>query len=501
MGNDSSRMAGADSMRKQHNRGISTFLLVGKSFGEGATTETSFDATLRSITDEYSGNDQLPALMHWAGTTLKGKRQVERQAEELQRRANDADRQVNQLKRDLDAVKLSLDNETALHRSAVATAQAERAQAANSLERTLREANERLQRETGRLVTTHSNQLNDLRAAHRKEISDVRTAHTRELRGQQTRFNEKVAGLDLDIKKLQSQLLVISDQNFAWRDERLRISMNELRRLIDNATAQIALSGLIPRGLQLPSRLDPNGALAQVRGKIQFWLQYKIWSTLERYFFSLPFGFGAFGPDAGVQELVAIYAAWRRGLDGFSDIDPTKKETLDLFRQSPLSNKWRSVTFQSLCISVLDPTSNINGAAAPVQEAIIQFGERNVEACQQSIRSLILEISAAVQSQRATPWYSGFEDEVKTIARLAFEIAIQFGVNPACLSLLVPTAGEFVVIGTEYHDCEDGEEHRGTRSKVDLVVAPGLVRVGDGRSEMSKRYPIVPCEIFSADVS
>jgi hypothetical protein len=114
---------------------------------------------------------------------------------------------------------------------------------------------------------------------------------------------------------------------------------------------------------------------------------------------------------------------------------------------------------------------------------------------------LILEISAAVQSQRSAPWYSGFEDEVKTIVRLAFEMAIQFGVNPACLSLLIPTAGEFVVIGTEYHDCEDGEEHRGTRSKVDLVVAPGLVRVGDGKSEMSKRYPIVPCEIFSADIS
>jgi len=110
-----------------------------------------------------------------------------------------------------------------------------------------------------------------------------------------------------------------ADHNLSWRDERLKLSLNKLERLIGKTANQIALSGLIPRGRQLPNRLDPSGAVGRVRGKTQFWLRYKIWSILETYFFGTPFCFGAFGPDAGVQELMAIYvsnyviAPWRHG--------------------------------------------------------------------------------------------------------------------------------------------------------------------------------------------
>ena len=184
--------------------------------------------------------------------------------------------------------------------------------------------------------------------------------------------------------------------------------------------------------------------------------------------------------------------------------DTERKETFDIFRQSPLSNKWRSVTFQSLCLTILDPSSQPNPLPLD-RECIAKLGNDNVEHCRQRIRSVVAEIAAVTQpggnTRNTEPRYSDFEAEVEAIVRLAFDIAIQFGVNQACLSLVTPPAGEVVIIGPEYHDCEDADEHRGTRSKVDFVVSPGLIRVGDGKSEMSKKYPIVPCEIFAADMS
>jgi len=77
----------------------------------------------------------------------------------------------------------------------------------------------------------------------------------REKRVQEALLNEKMACLELTVKKLQSQLLMSADHNLSWRDERLKLSLNELERPIGKTANQIALSGLIPRGRQLPNRL------------------------------------------------------------------------------------------------------------------------------------------------------------------------------------------------------------------------------------------------------
>lgn len=88
------------------------------------------------------------------------------------------------------------------------------------------------------------------------------------------------------------------------------------------------------------------------------------------------------------------------------------------------------------------------------------------------------------------------EAEVHKLADIACEIAVQFGVHPAQLHLSIPHRGAQIQIGDEFHDCEDGDVDRGMICPVDLVTFPGLARIGDGRSEMSSKQIITPCEIY-----
>jgi hypothetical protein len=92
---------------------------------------------------------------------------------------------------------------------------------------------------------------------------------------------------------------------------------------------------------------------------------------------------------------------------------------------------------------------------------------------------------------------SEVEDKIPQIANLAREIALQFGVQTAQLRLSVPTYGEEIQIGEEFHDCEDGDRYRGSVCAVDLVIVPGLQKIGDGQSDMTSNRIIVPCEIYS----
>jgi hypothetical protein len=89
------------------------------------------------------------------------------------------------------------------------------------------------------------------------------------------------------------------------------------------------------------------------------------------------------------------------------------------------------------------------------------------------------------------------EDKIPQIAYLARNISLQFGVQTAELRLSVPNCGEKIQIGEEFQDCEDGDLFRGSTCIVDLVIVPGLQKIGDGRSDMGSKRVIVPCEIYS----
>jgi hypothetical protein len=88
------------------------------------------------------------------------------------------------------------------------------------------------------------------------------------------------------------------------------------------------------------------------------------------------------------------------------------------------------------------------------------------------------------------------EENVREMVDVSLKIALQFGVQSAQLQLCSPEPGDHVKMGTDFHDCEDGDLKKGFEYEVDLVVAPGLQKIGDGRSNKASKRTIVPCEIY-----
>ncbi|KAK5653399.1 hypothetical protein OQA88_8884 [Cercophora sp. LCS_1] len=458
MGNSDSK-----AVLRQYQRGVQRFLKAADDYEKGGS-QSLIDHAVNPITAQlreyYPAHQEFVRFLEWSHAQVIEKRNLDRDLADSKHR----------LKR--------LESQNA------------------ALTGQLREARAEIKRqEEQRRLTEerHQSALTEQTTNHVQKTQELKSTYERRLRVQESRHKEEGVMRDRDVKKLQGQLLVSHDRNLAWPDEKLKHRIGEVRRLIDNATAQLAAAGVVPRGRALPSRLDPSQRLPKVKGKAHFWLRSVVWGMLQSAFFSLPFGFGAFGPDAGANELISIYREWRTRLDGQADLDPRASATFDIFRRFPLSNKWRSVTFQSLALNMLvevDGHDSFSGSGA-----LVQLGQQNVAACVRRIVSFVSELAAMTDASV----YPELEEEITSAARISFEIALQFGVNQAALALLTSSTGQAVVIGPEFHDCEDGEENRGMRTRVAVMISPGLVRVGDGRSEMAKRHVVFPCEIFSSD--
>ncbi|KAK3311886.1 hypothetical protein B0H66DRAFT_571190 [Apodospora peruviana] len=475
MGSFTSKESASD-LRREYARGIRQFLSGAQRY-ERDGLDSSLNAALNHYNSFPREDADLRNLLDWARTALTSQRALQTRVTALDSKCTVTQTRNTELTRQLGEVQSQLDSAEAQRRA----------------------AEDRHRHAISQLTSQHAQAISRLTAQHAQELQETNQRYERMLRVQQAKFSDQLAQREYDIKKLQGQLLVSHDKNLAWPDEKLKIRIGEVRRLIDNATARMAAANLVPRGRVLPSRLDPTNTLVKVNGKTHFWLRARLWAALQFAFFSHPFGFGAFGPSSGVSELLAIYGAWRTRLDGYSSLDPQAEETFAIFRKSPLSNKWRSVTFQCLAIASLggtDPATNWGGVnvGSPGAGVMTRLGQENVESCIRDMSSFLADLSALSH----VPLYSELQDDIRNMVQLSFEIALQFGVNQANLNLLTTIAGETVVIGNDFHDCEDAEANRGTRTRVDFMVSPGLQRIGDGRQEMARKNTVVPCEIFSA---
>jgi len=91
--------------------------------------------------------------------------------------------------------------------------------------------------------------------------------------------------------------------------------------------------------------------------------------------------------------------------------------------------------------------------------------------------------------------------ELPRIVDTAAELALEIGVQRAQVGLSVPMPGHIVTIGDEFHDHRDGAvpKFKGKEYRVDLLVTPGLFRVGNGRGDMWTSRTLVPAEVFRVD--
>lgn len=138
---------------------------------------------------------------------------------------------------------------------------------------------------------------------------------------------------------------------------------------------------------------------------------------------------------------------------------------------------------------VLTPNDESNPAP---DSPLARLSADNVNQAVDRIMSVFSEVSSLSNNSVRNE----VVDQIREMATLAREIALQFGVHPAQLRLLVPSRGDQIQIGEEFQDCEDGDYNRGSICAVDLVIVPGLQKIGDGRSDMRSKRIIVPCDIY-----
>jgi len=163
-------------------------------------------------------------------------------------------------------------------------------------------------------------------------------------------------------------------------------------------------------------------------------------------------------------------------------------ELFELFRQSKSVNNWRSATFQCINEALKSPSGQADAPGAPIAGLMLE----NIN---EIIRRIINVILAVSRLSGSSP-RDDLAGEVRQVTELAQDLALQFGLHPAQLQLLMPRSMDEVQIGADFHDCENGDCERGTRCLVDIVTLPGLRKVGDGRSESESKNTLVPCEVY-----
>ncbi|MCJ1343006.1 hypothetical protein MMC31_001195 [Peltigera leucophlebia] len=388
---------------------------------------------------------------------VKACRELESQIDNLNRACGDVEFQLQQ-------VSLEKNNMVKQHGDRIKALTLEHS-------RNMSNSNEENSRALASLTQKHNNYLMEREAYFAQQSKNLETRHSEQ------------------VSKLTGQLLDNQDDNQGWPDDKLKFRFKQLQRLIEMLTSPRNMEFVIPLNQQLRPGLDPTNFLGRVgRKKFHFMLKSMIWAILQEQFFSAPFGYGALGPDKGQIELLNVYRTWRKSFDEGADTASQIDGDLAIFRQDNLANKWRSANFQ--CINVVLSGGGKRNLAR--HSPLAKLSADNVQKTVDRIIGVLSEVSRL--SNSLVPSY--VEAEIHKMADLAREIALQFGVHTAQLRLSVPHHGAQIRIGEEFYDCEDGDSERGTVYQVDLVIFPGLERIGDGRSDMSSKQIITPCEIY-----
>lgn len=108
-------------------------------------------------------------------------------------------------------------------------------------------------------------------------------------------------------------------------------------------------------------------------------------------------------------------------------VDPSPESEVGIFDRNVLANRWRTVTFQSIETARSDEGLESHGT-------IYGTRETNLAAAEHRIIDY-LEAIAALGGNRVS---EDVEKDVKTVVKVAQQVAIQFGIHSAKLIILNP---------------------------------------------------------------
>ncbi|KAJ2891938.1 hypothetical protein MKZ38_010510 [Zalerion maritima] len=133
--------------------------------------------------------------------------------------------------------------------------------------------------------------MQQLKQSHADEVKSLNSKH--DLKGGKEKNK---------ISDLQRALLASQESTIAWPDKRLRTEYDRLKRDIEAIASPDRQANRIPPQGRLPPTLDPTGFLQRVshtKGPAHFLIKTEIRDVLHRHFFSIQYGFGAFGKENG----------------------------------------------------------------------------------------------------------------------------------------------------------------------------------------------------------
>ncbi|KAK3939277.1 hypothetical protein QBC46DRAFT_263663 [Diplogelasinospora grovesii] len=429
------------------------------------TQKKQYDSQISSL------NQQVAGLME----TVDGlKAQLSKQKNDLARQMQAQAQYYNETQRDMEA---RYEQTEAGYKEAL---QSEKEKAQQQLEeqKTLLEQESKkqllmLEQEMKKKVQALEQQLQTERQGRDKELAKKDDQHARNV----VHLRDKILSLEAD--------LVDNVDDFRpATDDALKSKYREVKLLVETITEPFNLG---VHTMPQSSRLDPTRLLTREGSKpMRFLLRSIVWARIIDGFFSAPFGFGAFGSGNGKQQLINVYYEWRKLFDFSQSAYRGGDEDYEQFRRDKEANKWRSATFQSIMTAVV-PRGQKKALAATADKVRPYADNRqNVE---EDILDILREVCNGAVSDE-------FQEKVTEIVRLAGELALEFGSQRAELGLDMPERGDSLEIGLEFVDCEDGDNARGKVEEVELVVAPKLFRVGDGRNDLKTRKTIFPGEIY-----
>jgi hypothetical protein len=375
--------------------------------------------------------------------------------------------------------------------------------------------------ELGKLSSQHANSMRDtvnkyttqirtMNATYETQRQKTRKDHEAFITQQDREHKVKMAEKAKEINQLVGQLLVNQDEDRAWPDNKLKKRYQEVQSIIESITSPNKNKEFnIPKNLEPGPELDPTNFIASAgHHKFHFLLKSGIWEILRTQFFSMPFGFGAFGVGYAQRDALDSYFPWRkmfvtssepgRGLQDCNRNGNESANIIDLddftiFQSDKLANNLRSTTFQCLSATILAGADR----GLPTENPLCDMAQNNVS---QTISRVLdyLQQAAALSNNFMR---SEIEVEVREMVQVTLEIALQFGVQPAQLQLYKSELGDLVTMGEDFQDCEDADMRKGAQYFVNLVVSPGLRKIGDGgRSTKIITRAIVPCEIYPQEL-
>jgi hypothetical protein len=153
-----------------------------------------------------------------------------------------------------------------------------------------------------------------------------------------------------------------------------------------------------------------------------------------------------------------------------------------VFGEGKIADNFRSALFQTVVenCDTADGQTHVTTAAVKIRQLQVQC----VDAAVRRILELLKRVSPHTDDMDR-------KDLLRKLARMAMELALQFGVHTDRLELMTPKYCDLLTLGT---DCRvEGDSRRYVVVMVDLAVSPGLIRIRGG-----ERITIVPCDVILA---